>query len=159
MKVNIGKYPSTKSKKPRKVEIKIDDWDTWNADHTLALIAAPLLTQLKESKKGSPFVEDSDVPEELRSSNSELNPDDHLDSNFHKRWDWVLDEMIYAMSEVANQFPGEDKFYDHSEFNEEDSIEKQIKAIKVDREGLEQYNERVKNGCRLFGVYFMGLWS
>lgn len=159
MKVNIGKYPSTKSKKPRKVEIKIDDWDTWDAGRNLALIAVPLLEKLKEDKQGSPFVDDEDVPEELRSSNSELSPNENLDSNFHKRWKWVLDEITYALTEVANEYPSEDKFYDHSEVDENSSIREQISAMKIDSEGLDQYNQRVQNGCRLFGVYFMSLWS
>lgn len=162
MKVNIGKYPSTKSKKPRKVEIKIDDWDTWDAGRNLALIAVPLLEKLKEDKQGSPFVDDEDVPEELRSYNSKVNTDDPYDpcdENFHNRWKWVLDEITYALTEVANEFPGENKFFDHSEVDENSSIQKQISAMKIDREGLDQYNQRVKNGCRLFGVYFMSLWS
>ena len=47
--------------------VKIDRWDTWSMDHTLAHIVLPMLKQLQKDKHGSPYVEDEDVPEELRS--------------------------------------------------------------------------------------------
>src|SRR6056300_1710880 len=35
------------SKRDRKIKIRIDKYDTWAMDHTLALIALPMLKQLK----------------------------------------------------------------------------------------------------------------
>ena len=53
----------------RKIDyVKIDYWDTWSMDHTLGHIALPMLKQLKATKHGSPFVDDEDVPEHLRST-------------------------------------------------------------------------------------------
>ena len=46
--------------------VKIDRWDTWSMDHTLAFIILPMLKQLKADKHGAPFVDDEDVPEHLR---------------------------------------------------------------------------------------------
>ena len=48
--------------------VKIDYWDTWSMDHTLSPIILPMLKQLKETKQGSPFVDDADVPEHLWST-------------------------------------------------------------------------------------------
>jgi len=66
MKVNIGRYP--KGDKQRKISVQIDPWDTWSADHTLALIIAPVLQKMKDDKQGAPHVDDADVPEHLRST-------------------------------------------------------------------------------------------
>ena len=52
------------------VSVRIDDHDTWDAGRTMAHIIVPLLKQLKETKHGSPFVDDVDVPEELKSTSS-----------------------------------------------------------------------------------------
>ena len=45
------------SKQERKVKIRIDNYDVWGMDHTLALIVHPMLLKLKEQKHGSPMVE------------------------------------------------------------------------------------------------------
>ena len=47
MKINIGKFPKKSSGK-RKINIEIDNYDTWNLDHTLALIIYPALLSLKQ---------------------------------------------------------------------------------------------------------------
>ena len=51
MKVKIGRWPKVGD---RKVDIKIESFDTWNLDSTLALIILPALIQLKETKHGIP---------------------------------------------------------------------------------------------------------
>lgn len=100
MKINIGKYPK---KGERKVSIHIDDFDVWNLDHTLALIIHPALMKLKEIKHGSPFVDDEDVPEKLKSTSAKSKKNNYdVDSNHHKRWDYVLNEMIFAFDSIAN---------------------------------------------------------
>ena len=48
---------------PRIEYVKIDRWDTWSMDHTLGMIALPMLRQLKATKHGAPLVDDEDVPE------------------------------------------------------------------------------------------------
>ena len=50
------------SKTKRKIEVRIDKYDTWNMDNTLAHIILPMLKQLKETKHGSPLVDDEDLP-------------------------------------------------------------------------------------------------
>lgn len=99
MKVYIGKY--TKEGEERKVEVRIDKYDIWSADYTLALIISPTLKKIREAKQGAPWVDDEDVPSELRSFNGTL--EGCLDSNWFLRWDYVLDEMIYAFDAIINQ--------------------------------------------------------
>lgn len=85
MEVYIGPYPEDDSE--RKVSVKIDPWDTWSMDNTLALIIVPMLKQLKADTHGAPTVDLEDVPEALRGDTESL---------FFERWDWCLDVMIYA---------------------------------------------------------------
>lgn len=156
MNVLIGPY--TDDDTTRQIEIRIDPFDTWSADHTLALIIVPMLKQLKTTKQGAPLVDDEDVPEHLRSTAAapkENNWD--IDANHFKRWDWVMDEMIWAMEQVIKDDDGQ--FYDHSEVNEEADFNTQLHQIKIDREGLQQYHERMQKGCLLFGKYFQSLWD
>jgi len=157
MKVFIGNYQDDNS--PRQEDVFIDEWDSWNADHTIALIAAPLLQQLKLTKHGSGRVDDEDVPEELRSTSAPPKENEwDIDDNWHKRWDWVLDEMIWALTEHASG-TGDDKFFDHSECDDEADIMEQVAQIKCDHEGLDAYNARKQRGFELFGKYFQNLWD
>lgn len=157
MKVNIGRYP--KGDKERKISVQIDKWDTWSADHTLALIIAPLLQKMKDDKQGAPNVDDADVPEHLRSTAAPAKENEwDTDINWHPRWAYVLDEMLWAMQQIASD-DSEDQFYDHSEVDESKGIMQQVNAIKVDWDGLKAHQDRVQKGCELFGKYFQCLWS
>lgn len=159
MKASIGRFPKN-PKATRKVNIKVDKWDSWNADQTIAMIAHPVLVQLKTTKQGAPCVDDEDVPEELRSYNSEPGEDEYdVDSNHFNRWNYVLDEMIWSMKEISEGYPTEDSFYDWSACEECDNRKERYKKLKIDHEGLQQYHERVDKGCMLFGKYFRSLWD
>lgn len=142
----VGKFLYWIDGKKRRIEkVHIDPYDTWSMDNTLALIILPMLKQLKATKHGSPSVADEDVPEELRFAASEdPGHEFETDSNWHKRWDWVMDEMIWAFEQIVDD-NGRDDVY----FN--DGI--------LDVEGWKAYNKRIDNGTRLFGVYFRGLWD
>lgn len=158
MLVKLGRFPKNDSE--RKISIRIDKWDTWNADHSIALIALPLLIQLKETKQGSPNVDDQDVPELLRSTAAPPKENDwDTDDNWHLRWDYVMDEMIFSMQEIVNYKKGSDAFYDQSEVNENDEIMKQINDIKLDIEGLKAYEAKLQKGLEMFGKYFQALWD
>jgi hypothetical protein len=140
MKVKIGKYPKTAA---RRVDVQIDDQDLWNADHTLALVIHPLLQKMENAKNGSPAVDDEDVPEELRSTNSEpIEFDWDIDSNWHSRWKWVLAEMTWAFGEIA------DAEWEHQYFSNG-----------FDREAYEAHSAKIDNGLRLFGKYYRSLWT
>ena len=95
------------SRKKRKVHIHIDSYDCWSADQTLAMIIHPVLVKLKENKNGGPQVADSDVPLELRSTSAPALTEEQknhgsMDANWHKRWDYVLDEMLWTFEQHAN---------------------------------------------------------
>jgi hypothetical protein len=88
------------SKKKRKVKVHIDKYDTWSMDHTLAYIILPMLKQLRDTKHGSPMVDDEDLPPHMRHTN--LTPEDPWggDNWVHYKWDWVLNEMIWAFEQI-----------------------------------------------------------
>ena len=144
-------------RRKRKVKVKIDPWDSWNADRTMALIALPLLKQLQETKHGSPYVKDEDVPEHLRSCNAKPKENEwNTDEFFHDRWQYVLQEILWSLEQHVND---DDIFYDHSKVNSEDDFMDQIRSIKVDTEGLEEYQKRKQRGFELLGRYLNCLWD
>jgi hypothetical protein len=146
-------------KQKRKVVVKLDYYDHWNAGHTMALVILPLLKALKEHKHGSPDVELGDVPERLWPPAQPNHNNNYTDDTVHERWAWVLDEMIWAFEQEVDD-DSESQFYDHSESNDpNDDLMTQVGKLKVDREGLELHQERKANGFRLFGKYYQGLWD
>ena len=58
------------SKRKRKIQVRIDKYDTWSMDVTLSYIIIPMLKQLKETKHSAADVDDKDVPKKLRSTSS-----------------------------------------------------------------------------------------
>ena len=157
--------------------VKIDRWDTWSMDHTLSYIVLPMLKQLQSEKHGAPFVDDEDVPEELKSTSAPPKENEYdTDANHFKRWDYVLNEMIFAfehkvddsweddyrsgehdilwvpVDKDGNEVPkGEHKFMQMSK-GPKDTYE-------CDYDGMEIVHKRMKNGFRLFGKYYEGLWD
>ena len=64
--------------------VKIDYWDTWSMDNTLAEVILPMLKQLQKDKHGSPRVDDEDVPEELKSTSAPPKENEYdTDENWH----------------------------------------------------------------------------
>lgn len=139
-------------RRQQKIKVHIDKWDTWSMDRTLAHIVVPMLKQLQETKQGAPFVDDEDVPEELKSTPKEDESD--LDDNHFKRWDWVINEMIFAFESKLEDW--DDKFFKWEDCPNADFG---IKLVWSDDEGYEQYQERITNGFRLFGKYYQALWD
>jgi|TARA_B110000881_G_scaffold140392_1_gene123778 hypothetical protein len=83
MKVKIGNYPTHRFyhnwlyrwfdySPQQSIKVKIDKWDTWSMDHSLAHIILPMLKQLKETNYGYP----ADLTE--------------------AKWNDIMDKMIYA---------------------------------------------------------------
>jgi hypothetical protein len=155
MKVKISNYPNWRFyhhwlhnwfgyTPEQKTSIRIDKYDTWSMDHTLAPIILPMLKQLKETKHGAPNVDMKDVPKELRATKAQISKYDKngdTDPKFFERWDWVLDEMIYAFDCKANK----DDVYMRFDIE--------------DRDSMKQEQERIANGFRLFGKYYEALWD
>ena len=148
---------------PRVEYVKIDSWDTWSMDNTLAMIALPMLRQLRETKHGAPFVDDEDVPMALKSTSAPPKENEwDTDENHFCRWDYVLDEMIWAFEQKVSD-DDESEFFDHSECGDiKDFVKdpnKHLAKSKVDWDGLKQHQERKQNGFRLFGKYYQALWD
>jgi hypothetical protein len=105
----------------RKVEVKIEKFDVWSMDNTLAIIIVPMLELLKKQKHGSAQVDIEDVPPEYKQA------------DVHERWDWTLDEMIWAFTAIRD-----DEGYEYE---------------------ADGKRERVLNALRLFGKYYFALWD
>ena len=143
MKVWIGPYKDDGAS--RKEEITLHDYDTWNMDHTLALVALPMLKQLKATKNGVPYMDYEDMPEHLQYVRRQYDPRavgdlfnnwDDFDREFDhqvKVWDWMMDEMIWAMEQVIDE--------------------------DIDCMGDTEHHKRIENGLKLFGKYYRSLWD
>jgi hypothetical protein len=156
-------------KRKRYIYVKIDNYDVWGADHTLSLIALPLLEKLKEHKHGSPCVDDSDVPEGMGLRSTEAPPKENdwdTDENFHDRWAWVLDEIIWAHRQEALGDPDSEACWTHGVPDAnwpfpstKTGIDRMIGNITCDDVALAKLTARKQNGFRLFGKYYQALWD
>jgi hypothetical protein len=153
--------------------VKIDYWDTWSMDHTLSPVILPMLRQLKTTQHGAGFVDDEDVPEELKSTSAPAKENEwDTDANHFARWDYVLNEMIFAFEHKAD-----DSWEEAFRSGEHDLIHVpcewdangrptmyQMKdgpnnTYKCDYEGMRVVEARIQNGFRLFGKYYQNLWD
>lgn len=156
--------------------VKIDYWDTWSMDHTLSPIILPMLKQLKATKHGYGFIDDEDVPNHLRSIHALPRETWEWDGNAEARYEYVLDEMIFAFEHLAddswedayrsgeidtkwipvdakgNEVPkGEHKYMQMGEGPNHTYV--------CDYEGIKKVNDRIDAGLKLFGKYFRTLWD
>lgn len=156
------------SKQERTIKVHIDRWDTWSMDHTLAYIILPMLKQLNKDKHGAPYVELEDVPKELHPKKQTKKEKDEgdTDSTHFERWDWVMNEMIFAFESKIDdswekQFESGES--DHQLLQLENGMSQMIDGpnhTKVyDWEGRKKYEARIQNGFRLFGKYYQNLWD
>jgi len=153
--------------------VKIDRWDTWGMNTTLGMIALPMLKQLRQHKQGAPLVADEDVPVELRSTSAPARANEwDTDDNHFKRWDWVLDEMIFAFEHTQddswedNYRTGESDWKSEPCEWDENGKVKMYKMIdgpnhtyKYDYEGAKLVHDRIQRGFELFGKYYQNLWD
>lgn len=145
------------NRRRRQLYVRVDKYDTWNMDNTLRCIIAPMLVQLQATKRGSPHVDDSDVPVPLQSTMAPATENFELDMNWHHRWNWVLNELIWVFSH--DQEAEQDKFFAYPERGETNTLAESIYKVKIDNKGLDAYSSRVANAYRLFGKYYQALWD
>lgn len=152
--------------------VKIDRWDTWSMDHTLGHIILPMLKQLQATKQGAPLVDDEDVPEELKSTSAPPKENEYdVDGNHFKRWDYIIDEMIFAFEHLVDdswednyrsgvidiKWVKEEKEYNGQQLSRMERGPND--TYKCDYDGMQKVHDRMNNGFRLFGKYYRGLWD
>lgn len=154
----------------RKIDVHVDRYDVWSADHTLAYIIHPTLIKLRQKLHGSPLIDDEDVPEELRSTAAPVKENEYdIDANHFKRWEWALDEMIWSFSQILDD-NADDQFHTGNFDVKWEKTEIDGKKVhemvtgpddthKFDKEGYDNWNNRISNGLKLFGKYYRGLWD
>ena len=150
MKVKIGTYPTHRFyhnwlyswfgySPQQSINVKIDKWDTWSMDHTLAPIIHPMLVQLKATNHGYP----ANLTE--------------------KKWNGIMDEMIWAFGQKCRDH-WEDDYYEYRELELDEATNEMeslfgIKLVWEDKEGRDAHQKRMTNGFKLFGKYFENLWD
>lgn len=173
MKVNIGGYPSRG--RNRKINIQIDDSDTWGMDSTLAHIILPMLMHLKETKHG--------IPADFSHSGSYLEQycfdfySDVDDDAFNigiKQWEDILDKMIWSFYQIGfkdydSEYMYGNPKYVFKEIKYKDENGKEIDAFEsvdlnkentwFDQAGLMMHNARIQEGLDLFAKYYRSLWD
>lgn len=163
------------SKKKRKEYVRIDRWDTWSMDNTLALIILPMLKQLRDNKQGSPIVDYDDVPENLRPTPEEVEKyetDGTTDEKFFERWNYILNEMIFSFEHLVddtweNEFSKGEidvisvpcEWYENGKPKMYRMENGPNHTYECDYEGLKKVNDRIDNGLKLFGKYYRNLWD
>ena len=157
---------------PRIKYVKIDHYDTWSMDNTLAPIILPMLKQLKATKHGYGMVDDEDVPKHLRSIYALPKEKWEWDGNAEARYEWVLNEMIFAFECLVDD-SWEEEFrsgvIDHISVPcgwDDEGKPTLFKmehgpnhTYKCDYEGMREVEKRIQNGLCLFGKYFQSLWD
>ena len=142
---NVTINPIIKHRK-QKISVHIDGWDAWSADHTLSLIIHPILLQVKKAKVGTPYTDREDAPDDAIYDDNLEEPE--YDRPFsEKRWNYILDEMIFAFEKIKDDEWDLEIYERHRGWTDEAFAER--KAIQ----------ERINNGLRLFGKYYQSLWT
>ena len=179
MKVKIGKY--LKSEIGQRFDIDIERHDTFSLDYTLALIILPALLQLKATKHGVPgdFVADVGGEDYIDQDSFDFYKETHKEAFDEKcrRWDEVLDKMIWSFQQIALE-SYEDKYHhgkSEYDFVKSDKqypnpisgkmentfrmVDKNPNQHWYDHVGHQLHEERIQEGLELFGKYYRNLWD
>ena len=177
MKAKLGKYQKNNR---RKIDIHIDSSDTWSAYYTIALIALPILLQIREEKMGVPAEFGDVLGNDYDSQMSfDFVKEDH-DWAFEekiKEWDNTLNKMIWSFQQIVHDDYDElyhhgvpkyswkklDEVYTNPITNKQEGLYEMVDENPdehwYDIEGHTLHNERIKEGLILFGKYFQNLWD
>ena len=153
--------------------VKIDYYDTWNMDSTLSPIILPMLKQLQSTKHGAPFVDDEDVPEELRSTSAPAKENEwDTDDNHFKRWDWALEQMIWSFEQL-NDDDNDAQFHtgvhdrktvacrwdENGKATMYEWVKGENDTSHFDSDGYTAHHKKIQVGLTLFGKYYRNLWD
>lgn len=165
-------------KKKRRFDVRIDYWDTWNFDSTLAPIILPMLKQLKETKHGAPgnmpaFSNESNQAQRCFDFYKE--DDDMAWDTGHKQWEEILDKMIWSFEEIQKDW--ESQYHSGTTDWRTVPVDREGNTVpkeeaksflmvngpkhtaKFDSVGYNAHAERIQEGFELFGKYFTNLWD
>lgn len=169
MKVNIGKYSLRGNH--RHVKIQIEKFDTWNLDHTLAMIILPALIQLKYTKHGIPGNLE-EIPEDYNRNQLvfdfyNLVENDEEFKRSQQRWNNILDKMIWSFQQLVDG--NYDQIYYHGtpditfepipNSTNVEMIDNNPNDHWYDAIGAKLHVERIQEGLDLFSRYYMALWD
>ena len=141
-------------------------------DHTLALIILPMLKQLKETKHGAPG--DMIEFDQTTNTSSQESFDFYKEGDQaawdagHKRWDGILDDIIWSFEQILDEDWDEQYWKTKPELDMNDYPEDEGKITfpvrwKVEGEcdwaGRQKHSEKIQHGFDLFGKYYQNLWD
>ena len=178
MKVRLGRF--NRGPGPRRINIEIENFDTWSLDNTMALIILPALIQLKHTKHGVPSAFVNDMAESYHDQYVFDFIKEDANEVFEKgcaKWDEVLDKMIWSFQQLV--MDDYDSKYHHGEtdFSFEKIEEEHVDPVTGKREKYSRlvdnnpgghwydmvghilHEERIQEGLELFGQHFRSLWD
>jgi hypothetical protein len=180
MKVNIRKY--NKGNSNRKIDIKIENFDTWSLDHTLASIILPALIQLKHTKHGVPSGFTDRIGGDFDNNlvfDFIKEDDTEVFDQLCDKWDEALDKMIWSFLQLSIE-DDYDSQYHHGKMeiaweklpnelhpdpvtgvNEPlyQMVDKNPGEHWYDHIGSQEHEKRIQEGLELFGKHFRDLWD
>lgn len=151
-----------------KHKVTVDPHDVVSLDYTLGLVILPALKRFREDNDSIHIVDPVDVPSYLKPSKDEL---DHyyqtmeIDDKAHARWEWVLDEMIWAFECVVDK-SWEDQYHTgNMDIQFERTSNGYCSMVygpdhthQFDSKGYEDHSKRIDRGLKLFTKYYRTLW-
>jgi hypothetical protein len=175
-----AKFTRYASKTGQRIDIRIDRWDTYSMDNTLAHIILPMLLQLRDTKHGVPH-EFADVGGEDHGQQDSFDfyKETHNESfdAGAKRWEECLDKMIWSFQQLAEGNYGDQ--YHHGEIDVKweptgktihnpisGKVEETFQMLDLNPEGHWYdidgellHDELIQEGLELFGKYYRHLWD
>ena len=159
-----------------KTVIRIDKWDTWSMDDTLAHIILPMLKQLKATKHGIPceFAEvgGESWKDQLCFDFYQEDTADLFEEHAERRWNEVMDKMIWSFEQAVEKNTNPDAYWQPywEDMTPEEVVEETENSIykqldidhprkKINREKMSEYYDRMQEGFTLFGKYYCSLWD
>lgn len=143
--------------KERKIKVKVDEWDLYSADHTLALVILPVLKEYRKSKRYG-------IPMNLDISYIPL--DDEGEEKMMQDWNNILDKMIWSFEQIINSEANLDDFWiEKPDFDNCEKCSDFIDKInsgsggRYDYEARKAYDDKIQEGLDLFGKHFRSLWD
>jgi hypothetical protein len=143
-------------KRRRTVTVKVDKWDIWSADHTLALVILPVLIEYRKSKRyGVPIgIDTSYIPLEEAEEDKQM-----------QAWNEIVDKMIWSFEQIVNFEEADQEFWiDKPDFDDckkwSDFADKINNGRgRLDTNAWKEYQEKIQEGLDLFGKHFRNLWD